>query len=123
MGGIAVEFDYTAFSEAAQLLYNGPWIAERTAAVGAFIEAADPDAKVWPVTRDIILGGLEYSAIDAFEGQYTLKKLKKLADDAMHDLDFLVLPTAGTIYTVADLQREPVKFNSNLGHYTNFVNF
>lgn len=123
MGGTAVEFGYTPFREAAQLLYNGPWVAERTAAVGDFIEAADSDAKVWPVTRDIIMSGLEYSAIDAFRGRYELQRLKKLADDVMHDLNFLVLPTAGTIYTVADLQREPVKFNSNLGHYTNFVNF
>jgi len=123
MGGIAVEFDYTAFSEAAQLLYNGPWIAERTAAVGAFIEAADPDAKVWPVTRDIILGGLEYSAVDAFEGQYKLKALRQRAAEEMRELDFLALPTAGTIYKVADLEREPVRYNSNLGYYTNFVNF
>ena len=41
----------------------------------------------------------------------------------MADIDFLALPTAGTIYTVADLEREPVLYNSHLGHYTNFVNF
>jgi allophanate hydrolase len=123
MGGVAVEFDYAAFSEAAQLLYNGPWIAERTASVGAFIEAADSDAKVWPVTRDIILGGFEYSAVDAFEGQYKLKALQERAAEQMRELDFLALPTAGTIYRVADLEREPVRYNSNLGYYTNFVNF
>jgi allophanate hydrolase len=122
-GGTAVPFDYTPFREAAQLLYGGPWVAERTAAVGKFIEAADPDAKVWPVTRDIILRGFEFSAVDAFEGQYRLKALRERAAAEMHDLDFLALPTAGTIYKVADLEREPVLFNSNLGHYTNFVNF
>jgi allophanate hydrolase len=75
------------------------------------------------VTRDIVLGGRKYSAVDAFEGQYRLAELKARADTAMKDLDFLALPTAGTIYTVADLAREPVLYNSHLGHYTNFVNF
>jgi allophanate hydrolase len=122
-GGTAVPFDYTPFRDAAQLLYAGPWVAERTAAVGKFIESADDGAKVWPTTRDIILGGRKYSAVDAFEGQYRLKALRERAAAEMRDVDFLALPTAGTIYTVAELEREPVLFNSNLGHYTNFVNF
>lgn len=123
LGGTPVQFDYTPFREAAQLLYGGPWVAERTAAVGAFIEAADDGAEVWPVTRDIVLGGRDYSAVDAFEGQYELAELKARAQAEMASLDFLALPTAGTIYRVADLEREPVLFNSHLGHYTNFVNF
>lgn len=123
MGGTAVEFDYAPFRDAAQLLYNGPWVAERTAAVGDFIDTADDNAGVWPTTRQIVTGGRKYSAVDAFRGQYELSALKKRANDAMHDLDFLALPTTGTIYTVADLEREPVLYNSNLGHYTNFVNF
>jgi allophanate hydrolase len=122
-GGTAVPFDYAPFAEAAQLLYGGPWVAERAAAVGKFIAGADASAKVWPVTRDIILRGFDYSAVDAFEGQYKLAALRKRAVAEMRDLDFLALPTAGTIYKVADLEREPVLFNSNLGHYTNFVNF
>lgn len=123
MGGTAIEFDYTPFKDAAQLLYAGPWVAERTAAVGAFIEKAEAEAKVWPVTRDIILGGRKYSAVDAFEGQYKLKALRERAQAEMKEMDFLALPTAGTIYKIADLERDPVRPNSNLGHYTNFVNF
>ena len=123
LGGTAVEFDYAPFRDAAQLLYSGPWVAERTAAVGAFLEAADNDAGVWPVTRDIILGGREYSAVDAFEGQYELVELKAAAAQHMHGLDFLALPTSGTVYRLADLEREPVLYNAHMGHYTNFVNF
>ena len=123
LGGTPVPFDYAPFKAAASLLYAGPWVAERTAAVGDFIESAGPDAGVWPVTRDIILGGRKYSAVDAFNGQYELARLKDLALDQMHEVHFLALPTAGTIYTVADLAREPVQCNANLGHYTNFVNF
>lgn len=89
MGGTAVPFDYAPFRDAAQLLYNGPWVAERTAAVGAFITGADDKAGVWPVTRDIILAGREYSAVDAFEGQYELADLKERADGEMEDLDVL----------------------------------
>ena len=123
MGGTAVEFDYAPFRDAAQLLYAGPWVAERTAAVGAFMATAGDTACIWPVTRDIVLGGLTYSAVDAFEGQYKLAALKARAEVEMKGLDFLALPTAGTIYRLADLEREPVLYNSHLGHYTNFVNF
>ncbi|MSP74655.1 MAG: allophanate hydrolase [Rhodospirillaceae bacterium] len=123
LGGTAVEFDYSPFRDAAQLLYAGPWVAERTAAVGAFIEGAGDEAKVWPTTRQIVVGGRKYSAVDAFEGQYRLAELKKRAAAEMQGLDFLALPTAGTVYRLADLEREPVLYNSHLGHYTNFVNF
>jgi allophanate hydrolase len=123
LGGTAVEFDYAPFCDAAQLLYSGPWVAERTAAVGAFIEGAADNAGVWPTTRQIVLGGRKYSAVDAFEGQYKLAELKARAAAEMQGLDFLALPTAGTIYRLSDLEREPVLYNSHLGHYTNFVNF
>ncbi|MDE2240777.1 MAG: allophanate hydrolase, partial [Rhodospirillales bacterium] len=36
--------------------------------------------------------------------------------------DALLLPTAPTIFTVEDMLAEPVKHNSTLGLYTNFVN-
>ena len=123
LGGTAVEFDYAPFRDAAQLLYAGPWVAERTTAVGKFIEDANDKAGVWPTTRQIVLGGRNYSAVDAFEGQYKLAELKARAAAEMQGLDCLALPTAGTIYKVADLAREPVLYNSHLGHYTNFVNF
>jgi len=123
LGGTAVEIDYAPFREAAGLLYGGPWVAERTAAVGAFMEGAGPDAGIWPVTHQIVMAGKDYSAVDAFEGQYELAELKANAYAQMASLDFLALPTAPTIYRVSDLAREPVLFNSHLGHYTNFVNF
>jgi allophanate hydrolase len=123
MGGTPAAFDYAPFRDAAQLLYSGPWIAERTAAVGAFLEGARDDAGVWPVTRQIILGGREYSAVDAFEGQYELEDLRRHAAAEMEGLDFLLLPTAGTIFRLSDIEREPVLYNSHLGRYTNFVNF
>ena len=123
LGGTPVEIDYAPFRDAAQLLYSGPWVAERTAAVGAFMESADDKSGVWPTTQQIVLGGRKYSAVDAFEGQYRLADLKARASAEMKGLDFLAVPTAGTIYKLSDLEREPVLYNSHLGHYTNFVNF
>ncbi|CAN5917203.1 allophanate hydrolase [soil metagenome] len=123
LGGTAVAIDYAPFLEAAGLLYGGPWVAERTAAVGAFMAGADADAGIWPATREIVSMGRDYSAIDAFEGQYELAELKARALPQMAGLDFLAVPTAPTIYRLADLEREPILFNSHLGHYTNFVNF
>jgi allophanate hydrolase len=123
LGGTPVEIDYAPFRDAAGLLYGGPWVAERTAAVGAFMEAADDTAGIWPVTRDIVMAGRDYSAVDAFEGQYELAELQAAALAQMAGLDFIALPTTPTIYRVVDLEREPVLYNSHLGHYTNFVNF
>ena len=123
LGGTPVEIDYVPFRDAAQLLYSGPWVAERTAAVGAFMESADDNSGVWPTTQQIVLGGRKYSAVDAFEGQYRLADLKARAFAEMKGLDFLAVPTAGTVYKLSDLEREPVLYNSHLGHYTNFVNF
>ena len=79
LGGSPVEIDYAPFRDAAGLLYGGPWVAERTAAVGAFIEAADDTAGIWPVTRQIVMTGRDYSAVDAFEGQYELAELQARA--------------------------------------------
>ncbi len=123
LGGTAAEIDYAPFRDAASLLYAGPWVAERTAAVGDFIDKAGDHAGIWPVTRQIVMGGRAYSAVDAFQGQYRLAELKARALAQMAGLAFLALPTAPTIYRVADLEREPVLYNSHLGHYTNFVNF
>jgi urease subunit alpha len=87
------------------------------------MESADDRSGVWPTTQQIVLGGRKYSAVDAFEGQYRLAELKARAFAEMKGLDFLAVPTAGTIYKLSDLEREPVLYNSHLGHYTNFVNF
>jgi allophanate hydrolase len=120
LGGSAVELDFAAFLEAARLLYDGPWIAERYAAVGAFIEA-HPEA-VNPITRRIIEAGKSPTAVAAFEGEYRLRELKRRSESAWAGVDLILTPTAGTIYRVRDVEAEPVRLNSNLGYYTNFMN-
>lgn len=120
LGGRRVEIDYAPLRQTAELLYQGPWVAERQAAVGDFI-ANQPDA-VLPVIRQIVAGGGPLTAVDAFRGLYRLEALRKQAAAALATVDLLVVPTSGTIYTVAEMLADPIQLNSNLGYYTNFVN-
>lgn len=120
LGGKPIEIDLDPFLEAARLLYDGPWVAERYIAIKDFFDAhAD---KVFAPVREIIGDAKRYSAADAFAGQYRLRALKRQADQVWADVDCLVTPTAGTIYTIADMVADPIKLNANLGYYTNFMN-
>jgi allophanate hydrolase len=120
LGFTPVTIDLTPFLETARLLYEGPWVAERFAAVGDFLQA-NPSAAL-EVTRNIIMGGKEPSASAAFRSQYRLMALKRACEAQWAAMDFFLIPTAGTIYTVAAVEAEPVRLNSNLGYYTNFMN-
>jgi len=119
-GGERVEFDFAPFRETAELLYGGPWVAERHAAVGDFIRAhAD---EVHPVVRSIILGGDSFSATDAFRAMYRLEELRKKTDPVWDAVDLLLLPTTGTIFRADELLNSPIALNTKLGYYTNFMN-
>ncbi|ABS63508.1 Allophanate hydrolase [Parvibaculum lavamentivorans DS-1] len=120
LGGRARWIDFSMFSEAAALLYDGPWVAERTAAVGGFIQKHEAAAD--PTVRGIVLGGGARSAVETFEAMYKLEALKRRMTTLFADIDFLVVPTAPTIYRVDEVMAEPVKLNSRLGTYTNFMN-
>jgi allophanate hydrolase len=120
LGGIRVEIDLEHFLAAARLLYEGPWLAERYCAVGEFLER-QPQS-VHPVTRQIILGGRDAKAADAFRCQYRLMELRRATERTWHEIDVLVTPTTGTIYRIDAVESDPVRLNSNLGYYTNFVN-
>jgi allophanate hydrolase len=123
-----IEVDFAPFLDAARLLYEGPWTAERYAAVGGFIEkhSATPgsarDAGLDPVVAQIILGGKSPSATDCFRAIYRLAELRRAADTLLATVDTLVAPTAGTTYKVSEIAADPVRLNSNLGRYNNFMN-
>jgi allophanate hydrolase len=120
LGFTRVEIDFAPFLAAARLLYEGPWVAERYAAVGEFMDSHPDD--IFPVTRQIVTGGKTPSAAAAFAAQYRLMSLKRSAEAAWAAVDFIVTPTAGTIYTIDAVNADPVKLNSNLGFYTNYLN-
>src|ERR1700694_4277859 len=115
-----VEFDLEPFYETARLLYEGPWVAERYLVIRDLL-ASSPEA-IHPVTREIILSGARPSAADTFAALYRLQALRKVSERAFAGLDALVLPTAPTAYSTAQVLANPIEFNSRLGTYTNFVN-
>lgn len=120
MGGEKIEIDFTPFRRCAELLYGGAWVAERLAAVKNFF--SDHAGEMDPVVRGIIGGAAKQSAVDAYEGEYRLRELCMEAEKQWCEMDVLVLPTTGTIYTHEQIAADPVKLNTNLGYYTNFVN-
>ncbi|HEY1986417.1 MAG TPA: allophanate hydrolase [Terracidiphilus sp.] len=120
LGGVAIAFDYAPFRKAAGLLYKGPWVAERLSAIKDFL-GNDPDT-VDSTVGAIIRGGSGYSAVEAFEAAYKLREIERETDAVWERIDFLLLPTVPTHYTIEQVQAAPVELNSNLGYYTNFVN-
>ncbi len=120
IGGIAVEVDFAPFLDAARLLYEGPWVAERYVAIREFFDAKAEHIN--PVVREIIAGAKKFSAADAFSGMYRLETLRKETATVWNGIDCLVTPTAGTIYRIDEMQADPIRLNANLGYYTNFMN-
>jgi allophanate hydrolase len=120
LGGTPVAIDFAPFAETAGLVYQGPWVAERLAAIKDFFAAHADD--MHPVTRQIIGGAQKYSAVDAFEASYRLQALRQRCAEAWGEIDVLAVPTTGTIYTLEEIAAEPIAHNTRLGYYTNFVN-
>lgn len=120
LGGEAVPLDLAPFLEAARLLYEGPWVAERYSVAGALIEA-EPDA-VLPVIRAVLEKAPGTTAVDAFRAGYRLQALKAQCDALLAELDCVLTPTYPRPVTLAELAAEPVARNADLGYYTNFMN-
>lgn len=120
LGGEPVAFDYAPFAATAQLLYDGPWVAERHAAIKGFMEKNE--AEMDPTVRGIIAGARAFSAADAFEGQYRLAALKRQTDAQWAGMELMLLPTAPAQYRFDQVSEDPVGRNAHLGRYTNFVN-
>jgi len=120
LGATLVSFDLEPLYETARLLYEGPWVAERYLVIRNML-ASSPDA-IHPVTREITIAGSRLSAADTFAALYRLQALRRTAEHAFADIDALVLPTAPTAYSTAQVLANPIELNSRLGTYTNFVN-
>lgn len=120
LGGVPVMIDYGPFEEAASLLYAGPWVAERYAAISDFAQS-QPES-IHPIVREIVISGTQYSAVDAFNAQYRLADLALQVRTALDNVDLLLVPTAPEHPTIDDMLAAPVPLNSKLGLFTNFVN-
>jgi allophanate hydrolase len=120
IGGKPVPIDYAPLAQAAALLYESALVAERYAAIKDFFDQHEEHV-IEPV-RSIIAQGKRYSAADLYAAQLKLKTLEQQAKTIWNDIDVLLVPTAPTHYTIAQMQADPVALNRNLGAYTNFVN-
>ncbi|QXG46491.1 allophanate hydrolase [Pseudomonas viridiflava] len=120
LGGEAVTIDLSPFLEAASLLYDGPWVAERYSVAGRLME--ENPAAVLPVIRAVLAKAPAVTGVETFRAQYRLQALKAICDKALEGLDCVVTPSIGRPVTSAELLAEPVLRNSELGYYTNFVN-
>ena len=93
--------------EAADLLYNGPWVAERYAAVGDFLDTKPADAD--PVVSAIIGGGKHLTAVAAYEATYKLAALRKVCEELWLTMDLLLVPTVPGLATLATRMRRPIR--------------
>ena len=120
LGGRAVEIDFAPWAAVGSTLYEGPRVAERHAAIREFFDE-QPEA-VEPTVRGVIAEARRYSATDVFVAEAGLAATKVSLARLWETVDVLVVPTAPTSYTIADVLAEPVELNRRLGTYTNFVN-
>lgn len=120
LGVEMMEKDFSHLFDAAKLLYQGPWVAERYAAVQSLIE--NQPQSFHPVIREIIGPADRLKAVDAFKSEYQMQGYRHQTQAFFDDVDFALTPTAGTIYLMQDVLDNPIQLNSNLGYYTNFMN-
>ena len=120
MGGTPAPMDIEPLLGAGRLLYGGPWVAERTVAIEQILKT-NP-AALDPTVRAIIQGGAAVSGVETFRGLHALQAFARSAEAIWAEVDVLVLPTAPTVYRIAEVLAEPVVLNANLGIYTSFVN-
>ena len=115
----AVPVPLAPFLALARLLYDGPWVAERTSALRPMLDRPDT---LHPVTRAILSGGLERRTVDAFDAFHLQAQVRRQAEALFAAYDALLVPTAPSCPTLAELEADPIGPNSRLGTYTNWVN-
>ena len=120
LGATLRPVDFSLLHETAALLYDGPWVAERYAAIEPLMRT-NPEA-LHPVVGGIIARAADFNAVDAFNSEYRRQALARRAEALLDGLDGLLVPTTPGIHTIAEVEADPVVLNSRLGTYTNFVN-
>ena len=120
LGVELTEIDFSAFSQLASQLYQGSWVAERTAAVADLLETSVQDFD--PTVLEIIQKGQQYTAVDAYNAEYLKQELARDIQQTLAQFDALVVPSSPTIHTLAEMAESPIEKNSHFGTYTNFTN-
>jgi allophanate hydrolase len=120
LGGESSELGLRPFHDTAALLYHGPFVAERLEATGKLL--ADKPDELHPVIREIVSSATRYSAADQQRAQTELRRLRRVCHAALSGVEVLVVPSAPLFPRVAEVLADPVRINTELGRYTNFVN-
>jgi allophanate hydrolase len=120
IGGKPVIVDFSRLAEVGELLFGGPWIAERRAALSSFVSKSP--ASVLDVIRDVIAAADRFSAVDTFNAMYRLKQIKRTVDESLSAVSFMVVPTAPRPFTIAEISADPVGLNNRLGYYSYCAN-
>ncbi|ANW05908.1 allophanate hydrolase [Bradyrhizobium icense] len=120
LGGKAVEINFAPFKQAGELMFSGPWVAERRSVIAALTDVEN--GGLLDVTKTVLRSASSYSAMDAFAAIHRLYRLRRAAQNIFADLDALVVPTAPRPFTLDDMHRDPVTLNNRLGYYSYFAN-
>ena len=120
LGGTAVEIDFTPFAQAGRMLFDGPRIAERRAALASFVDS-NPDALL-DVTSRVLGNAAKYDAAAAFASVLDLARLRRTVERCFATISVLMVPTAPRPFTIAEMNADPIRLNNQLGHYSYFVN-
>lgn len=119
LGYMVEPIDFAPFQQLAAALYNRSWVAERTSAVEKMVQRE----QTHPVIGQIIAQADRFNAVDAMQDEYERARLSRVIQNTLADYDALMVPTAPTIYRIAEVEADPLVKNSHMGAYTNFVNF
>ena len=120
MGAEVKEIDFTHFVEAGKMLFDGPLLAERYSSLESFLDS-NPD-QVNSNVKSIVEKARQYSAVDLCKEYYRITELKELTRAVFSNIDILMVPTAGTIYRIDEVEADPVNLNTNMGYYTYYAN-
>jgi allophanate hydrolase len=120
LGGTPVEIDFAPYLEAGRLLFDGPWIAERNAALASLLQG--DYRHLLDVTRTVIAAAQNCTGTAVFDGLHRLAFLRRVVDQQFAAMDFLMVPTAPRPFTIAEMTADPICLNSQLGYYSYFAN-
>lgn len=120
LGARLQPIDFNPFFEIGRLMFEGPWIAERAAAFGAFVDSNAAD--VLPLTRKLIERAHSWSAADTFAAAYRQRSIRAAVRSVFKSIDALVVPTVAPLYTIDEMLADPVTRNDHHGRYSYFAN-
>ena len=120
LGAKVKHIDFEPFIEASKLLFEGPWVAERYASIGEFIQQNSHN--VLDITKKVVNNGLEWKGEDVFKGMTKIKEIKSYLQNTIGQNDFIVLPTVATLYTIEEMEKDPIRLNNHHGYYSYFAN-